>query len=81
MHGPGLYHIFIQLGSAPLTTPSMPGLPIHTYMGTLPVGNQCVNTRSFQPLSSFGMCRSSINLIGKVVPNLNICNFDWVLSH
>jgi hypothetical protein len=32
----GLYHIFIQLGSAPPTTPSMPGLPIHTCMGTLP---------------------------------------------
>ena len=34
--GPGLDHIFIQLGPALATPPSLPGLPTRTCVGTLP---------------------------------------------
>ena len=33
---PGLDHIFIQLGPAPPTPPSLPGLHARTCVGTLP---------------------------------------------
>ena len=32
---PGLDHIFIRLGPAPLTPPSLPSLPAHTCVETL----------------------------------------------
>ena len=40
-------------------------------------------TWSLKPLSAFGMLRNSINSLGNNGSdvNLNICNFDRVLSH
>ena len=75
---PGLDHIFIRIGPAPPTSPSLLGLLVCTC-----VGNQCDNTRLLKPLNSFGMWRSSINKLGNTESdvNLNICNFDQVLSH
>ena len=44
--GPGLDHIFVWLGPALPTPPSLHGLPVCTCVGTLFIGNQCDNTRS-----------------------------------
>ena len=41
--GPMLDHIFIRMGPAPPTPPSLFGLPARTCVGTpFPVGNQCI---------------------------------------
>jgi hypothetical protein len=78
--GPGLDHIFIQLGTAmplPCLLHCLVFLPTPT-LKLFPIGNQYDNTqslkslsvRSLKPLSSFGMRRTpSINLkIMKVMP-------------
>ena len=84
---PGLDHIFIRLGPAPPTPPSLSSLPTCTCVGTLPRWEPMwFNTwalKSLTPLSSFGMWRNTINSLGNYESdvNLNIRNFDRVLSH
>ena len=55
-------------------------LTTHMHGNSPPLGT---NTQSLKPLSSFGMCRKSLNQLGNDESdvNLNIYNSDWVLSH